>query len=209
MRIGILGAGNMAGALGAKWVEAGHDVLIGARSAPRAEELAKRIGARAGGFAEAAEHGDAVLAAVGHAATAEVVVPVAGLLVGKALLDCSNPIVPGPDGLMLTTDGGPSAARTLADAAPGAHVVKAFHLGAAELWAGPHRRGVAVPLCGDDPAALAVAHTLVAAVGAVPLSVGGLDRAGYLEATAAIVIGMWFAGQDPRTMLPAAEHAHG
>ncbi|MFI1382252.1 NADPH-dependent F420 reductase [Embleya sp. NPDC020886] len=209
MRIGILGAGNMAGALGAKWVEAGHDVLIGARSAPRAEELAKRIGARAGGFAEAAEHGDAVLAAVGHTATAEVVVPVAGLLVGKALLDCSNPIVPGPDGLMLTTDGGPSAARTLADAAPGAHVVKAFHLGAAELWAGPHGRGVAVPLCGDDPAALAVAHTLVAAVGAVPLSVGGLDRAGYLEATAAIVIGMWFAGQDPRTMLPAAEHAHG
>ncbi|MYW05527.1 NAD(P)-binding domain-containing protein, partial [Streptomyces sp. SID3343] len=48
MRIGILGAGNMAGALGAKWVRAGHDVVIGARSAHRAGALAGRIGAGAG-----------------------------------------------------------------------------------------------------------------------------------------------------------------
>ncbi|WP_406278691.1 NADPH-dependent F420 reductase [Embleya sp. NBC_00896] len=209
MRIGILGAGNMAGALGAKWVRAGHDVVIGARSAERAEVLAKRIGARAGTFAEAAGHGDAVLSAVGHGAAAEVVGPAAERLAGKALLDCSNPIVPGPGGLMLTTGGGPSAARALADAAPGAHVVKAFHLCAAEVWAGALADGLAVPLCGDDADALDVAGELVADVGSVPLPVGGLERAGYLEATAAIVIGMWFAGQDPRTMLPLAENAHG
>lgn len=209
VRIGILGAGNMAVALGGKWARAGHDVLIGARSAERAELSAKSIGARAGTFAEAAGHGEAVLSAVGHAATGEVIPPLAELLAGKALLDCSNPMVPGPSGPVLTTDGGPSAARTLADAAPGAHVVKAFHLGAAGVWAGEYANGLGVPLCGDDADALAVAHTLVADVGSVPLAVGGLERAGYLEATAAIVIGMWFADQDPRTMLPAAEHAHG
>ncbi|WP_424637339.1 NADPH-dependent F420 reductase [Embleya sp. AB8] len=209
MRIGILGAGNMAAALGAKWVGAGHDVLIGARSAERADALAKRIGARTGTLAEAAEHGEAVLVAVGHAATGEVIPALATRLAGKPLLDCSNPILPGPGGLMLSTDGGPSAARTLADAAPDAHVVKAFHLCAAGVWAGPHAVGLAVPVCGDDEAALAVAHTLVADLESVPLPVGGLDRVGYLEATAAIVIGMWFAGQDPRTMLPSAENAHG
>ncbi|MFE5325708.1 NADPH-dependent F420 reductase [Embleya sp. NPDC056575] len=209
MRIGILGAGNMAAALGAKWVGAGHDVLVGARSAERAAVLAERIGARAGTFAEAAGHGEAVLVAVGYAAVGEVVPPLAPSLVGKALLDCSNPIVPGPGGLMLSTDGGPAAADALAAAAPGAHVVKAFHLGAAEVWAGPHATGLGVPLCGDDPTALAVAQTLVADIGSVPLPVGGLDRAGYLEATAAIVIGMWFAGQDPRAMLPLPENAHG
>ncbi|MEC4018375.1 hypothetical protein [Streptomyces sp. H27-D2] len=46
-------------------------------------------------------------------------------------------------------------------------------------------------------------------MGAVPLDVGGVDRAGYLEATAAFVIGVWFTGGDPRTALPHAEHAHG
>ncbi|MYW04900.1 NADP oxidoreductase, partial [Streptomyces sp. SID3343] len=166
-------------------------------------------GAGAGTLAEAAAHGDAVLAAVGRGGVGEVIPPLAELLAGKPVLDCSNPIVPGPGGLMLDTDGGRSAARELADAAPGAHVVKAFHLCAAQVWAGELADGLAVAVCGDDRAALAVAGTLVADVGSVAVEVGGLDRAGYLEATAAIVIGMWFAGQDPRTMLPPAEHAHG
>jgi len=208
-RIGILGAGNMAVALGAKWVAAGHDVLIGARSAERALAAAHRIGARPGSLADAAAHGDAVLTSVGHAAGAEVITPLAHHLAGKAVLDCSNPIVPGPGGLMLVTPGGASAADAVAAAAPDAHVVKAFNLGAAAVWAGPLAKGLGVPLCGDDALALALAGDLVTDTGGVPLPVGGLDRAGYLEATAAIVIGMWFAGQDPRTMLPLLEHAHG
>ncbi|MFC5027935.1 MULTISPECIES: hypothetical protein [Streptomyces] len=107
---------------------------------------------------------------------------------------------------MLTTDGGPSAARRIAAAAPGAHVVKAFNLCAAGVWAAP-TEGLAVPLCGDDANALALVRTLVTDLRAVPLDAGGLDRAGYLEATAAFVIGIWFAGGDPRTVLPPLEHS--
>ncbi|MGW2548375.1 NAD(P)-binding domain-containing protein, partial [Kitasatospora sp. NPDC001574] len=33
MRIGIIGAGNMARALGGQWARAGHEVVFGARSA--------------------------------------------------------------------------------------------------------------------------------------------------------------------------------
>lgn len=209
LRIGILGAGNMAAALGAKWVTAGHDVLIGARSAERADSLARRIGARAGSLSDSAAYGDAVLTSVGHAATAEVIGPLAHHLAGKAVLDCSNPIAQGPGGPMLVTAAGTSAAQAVAAAAPDAHVVKAFHLGTADVWAGPLANGLAVPLCGDDELALALAGDLVTDIGAIPLQVGGLDRAGYLEAMAAIVIGMRLAGQDPRTMLPLAEPVRG
>ncbi|MFD0819141.1 NAD(P)-binding domain-containing protein, partial [Micromonospora zhanjiangensis] len=48
MRIGIIGTGNMAEALGGQWARAGHDVLVGGRNAGRATALAERIGARPG-----------------------------------------------------------------------------------------------------------------------------------------------------------------
>ncbi|QGV79548.1 NADPH-dependent F420 reductase [Streptomyces ficellus] len=208
MRIGILGAGAMAEALGAGWARAGHDIVVAARDADRVTAAAARIGARAGTFAEAAAHGDAVLAALLHTATLDVVAPLAGALAGRAVIDCSNPVAAGPGGLMLTTDGGPSAARRIAAAVPGAHVVKAFNVCAAEVWANCPG-GLAVPLCGDDAGALDVVRALVTDVGAIPLDAGGLDRAGYVEATAAFAIGVWFAGGDPRTVLPRVEHAQG
>lgn len=37
--------------------------------------------------------------------------------------------------------------------------------------------------------------------------VGGLDRAAYLEATTAFLIGLWRSGHDPRTLLPPFEAA--
>ncbi|MGK8553900.1 NAD(P)-binding domain-containing protein [Nocardia gipuzkoensis] len=42
MRIGIIGAGAMARALGSGWTKAGHQVLIGARSADAAAESPQR-----------------------------------------------------------------------------------------------------------------------------------------------------------------------
>lgn len=48
MRIGIIGTGNMADALGSRWAAAGHQVLFGGRSAERAGALAGRTGQSAG-----------------------------------------------------------------------------------------------------------------------------------------------------------------
>src|SRR5258708_32689227 len=64
MKIGVLGAGMMTEALAGRWVQAGHDVLIGGRNAAKTAELAKRIGARAGTLREAAEDGEVILLAV-------------------------------------------------------------------------------------------------------------------------------------------------
>ncbi|MGP3948918.1 NAD(P)-binding domain-containing protein [Streptomyces sp. 7N604] len=46
MRIGILGTGDMADALGTQWARAGYELLIGGRTPSRAAALAERIGAR-------------------------------------------------------------------------------------------------------------------------------------------------------------------
>ncbi|MCU1647446.1 MAG: oxidoreductase, coenzyme F420-dependent [Nocardia sp.] len=207
MRIGILGTGNMAEALGGQWARAGHEVRVGGRSAEHAAELAQRIGAVAGSLAEVAAFGEALLLAVPYDAAPEVLAD-AGPLNGRIVIDCTNPLVPGS--FTLKTDGR-SAAENFAEQS-GARVVKAFNLCHVDVWrmtppvfAG---RPVAVPLCGE-PAAVADAIPLVEALGCHPINAGGLDRAGLLEATAAFVIGMWFAGEDAQAVLPPLEVAHG
>ncbi|MEV0256357.1 NAD(P)-binding domain-containing protein [Streptomyces sp. NPDC050732] len=207
MRIGIIGTGGMADALGTRWVRAGHEVMVGGRDEGAAAALAARIGAaRHGAPRAAAEFGEAVLLALPYAAGAPVAAGLAAALRGRVLIDCSNPV--GPGFVHLTeADGGPSAARRLADAAPGAHVVKAFNLCHVDVWRlDPpvfDGRPLAVPVCGDDPGALAVVRALVSDLGCRPLAAGGLERAGLLEATAALVIGLWVGeGADAQAMLP-------
>ncbi|SNS41050.1 hypothetical protein SAMN05443665_1003287 [Actinomadura meyerae] len=211
MRIGVLGAGNMADALAGKWARAGHDVRIGARTPAKAVALADRIGhgAAGGTLREAARHGDAVLLAVWHEGVPDVL-RAAGPLDGRVLIDCTNPMEPPFE--RLKTAGGPSAARRVADAT-GARVVKAFNLCHESVWRmePPEFGGrpLGVPLCGDDAEAVAAVCGLVADAGCVPMDGGGLARAALLEAAAAFVVGLWAAGEDPAAMLPPPAHAGG
>ncbi|MYQ43618.1 NAD(P)-binding domain-containing protein [Streptomyces sp. SID4985] len=214
MRIGVLGTGSMADALAAHWVRAEHEVTVGGRDADRARRLAERLGegVRHGDLAEAAGAGEVVLAALPYGAGEEVARELRTVLDGKVLLDCSNPV--GPPGFRLLTGDGPSAARRLARAAPGARVVKAFNLCHEDVWRMTppvfDGRPLAVPVCGDDLAALALVHTLVRDIGCTPLPAGGLDRAGLLEATAALFIGLWVGeGADVRSIAPPLAYAAG
>jgi predicted dinucleotide-binding enzyme len=209
MRIGILGTGNMADALGGQWIRRGHQVRIGGRDLGRAAALARRIGASAGTLSEAAAFGDLLLLAVAYDAV-PAVLSEAGALPGKVVVDCTNPLVPGR--LTLATNGR-SAAEQVADRAPEARVVKAFNLCHVDVWrmtppvfAG---RALAVPVCGDDPEAVGAVASLVDDIGCHPINAGGLERAGLLEATAAFVIGLWFGGEDAQAVLPPLESALG
>ncbi|WP_407565508.1 NADPH-dependent F420 reductase [Streptomyces sp. 184] len=205
MRIGVLGTGAMAAALAGSWARAGHELLIGGRSAAKAETLAGRVGGRAGSLREAAGFGSVVLLAVPYAALADTLRRAGadeGTLRGRTVVDCTNPLdmatmEPAPELL----DGGPSAARRIAGLVGGAHVVKGFNLAPAQVWGrspyGPGDAPVDVPLCGDDEAALAAVRTLVGEMGCEPLDGGGLERAGLLEATAAVAAGLWGQGRQP------------
>ncbi|MEU4876992.1 NAD(P)-binding domain-containing protein [Streptomyces sp. NPDC021608] len=213
MRIGVLGTGNMADALATHWVRAGHDVTIGGRNADKAERLATRIGGstKAGSLRAAAESGQVVLAALPFGAGGEVARGLYAALEGKVLLDCSNPVGPG---FRLLTEGGPSAAQQLAAAAPGAHVVKAFNLCHEDVWRMRppvfDGRPLAVPVCGDNETALRRVRELVRDVGCEPVAGGGLERAGLLEATAALFIGLWIGeGADAQAVAPPLAYAAG
>ncbi|MEU9074099.1 NAD(P)-binding domain-containing protein [Kitasatospora sp. NPDC048538] len=213
MEIGVLGTGNMADALATHWARAGHRVTIGGRDAQRAERLAARIGhgARAAGLREAAACGEAVLAALPFGAGAEVVRELSPELAGRVLIDCANPVGPG---FRLLTQGGPSAAQRLAAAAPHARVVKAFNLCHEDVWRMRppvfDGRRLAVPLCGDDEAALACVRELVVDAGCEPVSGGGLERAALLEATAALFIALWVGeGADVQAIAPPLAYATG
>jgi predicted dinucleotide-binding enzyme len=218
MRIATIGTGTMASTLGSGWVGAGHEVLIGGRSPDRAAALAAQLGprARSGTLRQAAAFGEVILLAVTGERAVEAVHAAGarhGALAGRVLIDCSNAFAPdafdaAPASFALAID---AVAERIAAAAPGARVVKAFNMCAAEVWRDGARsfdgRPLAVPTCGDDPDAMHVVAGLVSDLGLHPVPSGGLDRARYLEAMTVFVMGLWFAGADARATLPPLEAA--
>ncbi|TDD59857.1 NADP oxidoreductase [Kribbella antibiotica] len=201
MRIGTVGNGGMAEALGRHWVRAGHEVMIGGRDPERAAATAARIGAHAGSLREATSYGEVVLLAV----PAEVVVEtVAGLEVaaGKVLIDCTNAIDHRDFTLART-----ATAEAVSGVAPHAQVVKGFNLAPDTVWR-DGAKGLGVPLCGESAAVERVAE-LVRDVGGVPVAAGGLVRARLLEATAAFAIGIWASGGDVRGLFAPLSAAIG
>jgi 8-hydroxy-5-deazaflavin:NADPH oxidoreductase len=201
MRVGTLGAGMMTEALAGQWVRAGHEVMVGGRSREKAAALARRIGARAGTLAEAAEFGEAVLLAVrsqGLVTTLEQAGAGEGSLAGKTVVDCGN-AVDISDFSLVTWDG-KSLAEQAQHLAPGSHVVKAFNLAHAKVWQMTppvfDRRPLAVPFAGDEEGKK-VASRLIADVGCEPLDAGDLRQARHLEAMAIVIIRLLFGGYDP------------
>lgn len=198
MRIGIVGAGAMAQALGARWIAAGHEVALAGRDEARTAVVAARLGAATVELAEVGVDRRVVLVAV-PALVAEAVLARAGGLAGVVLIDVTNP-VEHSSGVVTIASG--SIAQRLSERWPGSDVVKAFNLLPADTWADATPATVSVPLAGDDADALAVASELVVDAGGVPLEIGGLDRARQLEEAAGIVIALVFAGADPRSAVP-------
>lgn len=199
MRIGILGTGPLAAGLGSSWSRAGHDIIIGGRDSAKAQALAARLSARAATIPAAVAEADAVLLAIAWEGVADVL-RAAGPLTGTVLIDPTNAVGHGKG--VLYTPPGESGAQRIAALAPGAHVVKAFHLFPSDQWADPASPAVTVVICGDDPHALEVTKTLVRDAGAQPAVLGGLDRARQLEETAGFVIGLAFSGVQPREAIP-------
>src|SRR5438046_6145356 len=125
--ISIIGAGNMATAIGTRAAKHGHTVEIMSRNTAKAQALADQIGngATAGTFG-ATPMGDIVIVAVLYTGAADVVAHYGKALAGKILVDITNPFNADASGLVTTA--GNSVSQQIAAAAPeGAHVVKAFN----------------------------------------------------------------------------------
>ena len=201
MRIGLLGAGRMAEALGTRFAETGHQTFVGARDEDKSSRLAQRIGSgvAAGSLCEAADFGDLLLLAVKRNAIADALRSSGaddGVLAGKVLIDCNN-LGPDPAGTA-------SIAEEISVVSKGARVVKAFNCCHFEVWklSPPvfDGRPLVVPICGDDADAKATVRALVASLGCRALDVGPLHKARHIEYLAAIVIGLLFSGFEPHTV---------
>jgi 8-hydroxy-5-deazaflavin:NADPH oxidoreductase len=204
MRIGVLGTGVLAVSLGAAWVRAGHEVLVAGRCSDKALAAAARIGGatRAVSPREAVGERDAVLLAVSWTGLADILRAAgaaARSLAGTPTIDPTNAVEHGIGQLL--ADHERAVPGYILDRAPGAEVVKAFNLFPAEQW-NAGNEPVTVPLAGDHEAALSVTAQLVRDAGARPAVFGSLQRARQLEETAGFVIGLTFAGIDPRSAIP-------
>ncbi|GAA3609133.1 NAD(P)-binding domain-containing protein [Gibbsiella greigii] len=191
-RIGIIGAGQMGATLGRLWVNAGYSVLLASRHPQELQPLVTELGARAqaGTAQQVAHYGEIVVLAVPYGALPELGKSLAATLAHKVVLDVTNPY-PGRDGAIgeqaLQMGSGVYSARLF----PGTRLVRGLNaLAAAALAAESNRSAprIAVPLAGDDPAALASVAELVKAAGFVPVVVGGLDTAPLFQPGGALFL---------------------
>ena len=195
MKIGVIGAGNVGGALGKGWAKKGHQVILGVRnpSDPEVGALLKQAGgsARAGSVAEAAQFGEVVVFATPWPATQDAVRN-AGNLSGKVVFDCTNPLKEDMSGLEVghTT----SAAEQVASWAKGARVVKIFNTtGSNNMENSRYPQGpITMFYCGDDAAAKSAAAQLAGDLGFEPIDAGGLTMARLLEPLALLWISLAF-----------------
>jgi NADPH-dependent F420 reductase len=197
MKIAIIGAGNVGGTLGKRWARAGHEVAFGARDPADAKvaALVRESGpsARAASVPQAARDADVVVLTVPWDSAQEALAS-AGDLMGKVLIDATNPVAMTPDGLRqgpvigATTSAGEQVARWAA----GARVVKAFNTTGWPNMADPRygSQGLSMLLCGDDAEARKVTADLARQLGFEPVDVGPLRSARYLEAVAMLWIDM-------------------
>ena len=129
LKIGTIGGGKIAGAIGTLWVKAGHPVMFSSRHPEELKGLVDGLGplARAGTPAEAVAFGDVVLLAVPYSAMKQVGLDNGPALATKALvLDASNPIVP-RDGELGAWAREKGAGLATAELLPGAHIVRGFN----------------------------------------------------------------------------------
>jgi hypothetical protein len=181
LRIGIIGAGRIGGAVGKQWARAGHEILFSSRHPEELADLVKGAGpkTRAGLPAEAAAFGEVVLIATPFDALADVAKDHGAALRGKVVICCSNPSraanASDRSKAGLARGSGPVVAELL----PGARVTRAFNaINYMALEKNAHRAGekVGIPVAGDDATAVKVTSDLVVDAGFDPVVVGGLAR---------------------------------
>jgi len=198
MKLAIIGAGNVGGALGTAWAQKGHDVFFGVRDpkADKTQALLKKIGgkARAGTAAEAAASADVIVLSTPWPAT-EAAIRSMGDIKGKVILDTTNPLTRGPDGIALEIGHSISAGEKVQGWAVGASVFKTLNSTGFGNMANPVFNGVKAVMfvAGDDVAKKPKAVNLVGDLGFEVIDAGPLRNARLLEAHAMLWIDLALA----------------
>ena len=196
MNVSVLGGtGEQGRGLAQRLARAGQSVMIGSRSADRAQSIAAEIGSGvAGGSNEdAARFGDIVIVAVPWDGHRELLESLAYDLAGKIVVDCVNPLGFDKQGAFaLSVDEG-SAAQQAASVLPDSSVVAAFHHISAVLLLDDSVSSIEtdVLVLGDDRDATDAVQALAGRIDGIRGIYGGrLRNAGQVEAFTANLISM-------------------
>jgi len=198
--IAIIGTGSVASALGPEFAAQGHTIIYGSRSPDRddVQQLVVSTGDSASATTpgDAAKDADIVVLAVPGMLVEEITLGL-GNLAGKIIIDPTNPLLEGGDGLMHGVE--TSNAEIVQAAAPGAFVVKAFNTLSWQTMLDPASSGgpVSIPLSGNSDDAKATVAKLVEGMGLEAIDVGPVESARWVEGMLILWINNRYSSDRP------------
>jgi predicted dinucleotide-binding enzyme len=180
MKIGIIGAGNIGGALTHRFTAAGHQVFVANSRGPQTlTKLAAETGAKPVSVKEAAHAGEAVVVTIPEKNITSLPADLfQGVPASVVVIDTGNYYPRQRDGRIDAIENGMPESQWVAQQL-GRPVIKAFNnIYAARLQnfglpAGTSGR-VAIPVAGDDPKAKAIVFRLIDEIGFDPVDAGSL-----------------------------------
>ena len=192
------GTGNEGGGLALRWAHRGHPVIVGSRSAERAQEAASRMNATLGREAlrgldnvAAANEADIVVLAVPYAAQRGTVEEVKDKLAGKILVDVTVPLVPPKVSRVQLPEGGSAVEAIQKLLGEGVRVVSAFqNISAHHLTDLDEEIECDVLVCSDDSEAAEQVVDLTREIGLRAWNAGPLCNSVVAEGLTSILIGL-------------------
>ena len=188
MKVGVLGSGEVAKILASGFLKHGHDVTMGTRTLAKLSEWkAQNPKGKVATFADAAVFGELVVLAVkGKAATEALRLAGAQNLVGKPVVDATNPIEDAPpvNGVLkFFTSLNESLMERLQAEFSGAHFVKAFNSVGSACMVNPQFKGgkPTMFICGNHEAAKKSVSKVLDQFGWETADMGGAEAARAIE----------------------------
>jgi hypothetical protein len=189
MKTAIIGLGNIGSRVAKNLVAGRESIIVATRDLAKAKAFAKTVSgdAEAMSIADAVKTADVVILGIWFETIKEFVTTHRASLVGKIVVDPSNPIAPdGKGGFNKIIPADQSSGQIIARLLPeGSELVKAFGtLSAGSLEAAARRKPEPAVLfyATDYPEAGRAVAKLIAASGFASVNVGGVDQSGRLEA---------------------------
>lgn len=186
-RIGVLGSGMVGQVLASGFLKYGHSVMIGTRTPSKVEDwLDKNSGGQVGSQAQTAAFAEViVLASKGSAAELALDLCKAEDLVGKIIIDATNPIadVPPQNGVLrYYTSLDRSQMEILQQKVPAARFVKAFNcVGSGYMIDPGFKDKPSMFICGNDTEAKKVVSGFLETFGWIPEDMGSVEAARAIE----------------------------
>ncbi|HWU59081.1 MAG TPA: NAD(P)-binding domain-containing protein [Microbacteriaceae bacterium] len=197
--ISIIGAGNMAAAIGTRAADHGHTVELMSRDASKARALADRIGPNATvGAYGTPPAGDIVFLAVLYAGAVDVATAYGDALEGKTVVEITNPFNADASGVVTTP--GHSITQQVDEVTPkSTNVIKAFNTIFGGVLA--TKAPLDVFFAGGDPESRARVAAFLETLDMRPLDAGGLETTHALEWAAILIMGLAANGSGFGTSL--------